>query len=142
MSDLPTGLQAFLRAATSEEPEETPKLAPDIEAELLRDALASHQIVHHFVAGMIVRQKPAAGLYHRFGNNDLAIVVEVLCDPILDGSRDPSSPYYRLLLDLRIGFLSYAGGDAQQCFPVMYVSSQYFEPVPAGELALIVKERK
>lgn len=93
-------LSMIARQATAERhkrPDE-PRLAPDIEAVRLRDALSAFQIEHTFRIGDIVRQKPQATLYAGFGDNDLAIVVDLLPTPIFTDKKDHGSPYFNLPL--------------------------------------------
>lgn len=125
------------RLLQAQDEAERPKLDPDIEAVRLFEALRVIRIKHRFHPGMVIRQKPACPLYQFFGDNGLVIVVEVLDRPVFDDRQKASSPYYKLPLDLRVGWIQRHG--LIDYFPVVYASSERFEPVPAAELALKVK---
>ena len=114
----------FLREMENDAPER-PKLAPDIEAIRLRDALASYNTEHVFKPGMIVRQKPQASVYNNFGHNNLAIVVEVLKEPIMRSAGEGGS-HYREIIDMKIGSMN---TDDNAGFPIFHVDSRRFEPV-------------
>lgn len=80
-----------------------------------------------FEPGMVVRWKP--GLRNRRWPHDdqPAIVIEVLSEPILDHSEDPGSPYYREPLDLVLGhFID--RGEARGDFLTFYVDGRRFQP--------------
>jgi hypothetical protein len=120
-----------------EEREERPKVAPDIEAILLRDALTVLNVEHTFAPGMIVRQKRQARLYRMLGDNDLAIVVRMLPEPIMSQEFSVNNTLYRHEVDMVIGSIEYAGIDRQQpIFATFHVDSRRFEPVPDAEIAL------
>jgi hypothetical protein len=103
------------------------RLAPDIEAVLLRDSLASFSIKHHFTVGQIVRQKLQAVGYRKFGDNDHAIVVAILDEPIVvaDSDKTCGSPHFREPMDLVVGCFEDGGGK----FLIYHVDSRRFEPV-------------
>jgi hypothetical protein len=121
-----------------EEREERSKVAPDIEAILLRDALDALNVCHTtFAPGMIVRQKRQARLYKMLGDNDLAIVVRMLPEPIMSQESSVNNTLYRHEVDMVIGSIEYAGIDRQQpIFATFHVDSRRFEPVPDAEMAL------
>lgn len=116
---------------------ERPKLAPDIEAIRLRDALAALNVRHEFRPGMIVRQKPQAQSYQTLGGNDMAIVVELLDEPIIDDESEVGSAYYRQRLDMIIGAIFPRG--ARVTFNFYHVDSRRFEPVPEDEIAFLAE---
>lgn len=108
------------------------KLAPDMEAIRLRDALAALNVRHHFEAGMIVQQKREVRQYKNSGDNDLAIVVEVLPVPIVSENREIGSNGFAQMVDIKIG--SIEQGPHGEIFAVSHVDSSRYEPVPEAEL--------
>jgi hypothetical protein len=114
--------------------EERSKVAPDIEAILLRDALTALNVEHTFAPGMIVRQKRQARLYRMLGDNDLAIVVRMLSEPIMSQESSTSNTLYRHEVDMVVGSIEYAGIDRPPIFATFHVDSRRFEPVPDAEL--------
>lgn len=116
-------LMDLLRESSDDEPER-PKLAADIEAIRLRDSYAAFNEQHVFKPGMIVRQKPQVRLYKAFGDNDRAIVVEMLPEPVIAGLDRGGTSHYREPLDMLIGCMS------NDDFAIYHVDSRRFEPVP------------
>lgn len=106
------------------EDEDRPKLAPDIEQIRLRDSYEQFITKHEFAPGMIVRQKPQVLCYSEFGDNDLAIVIEILKEPRFDLNGSAGSPYWNRPLDLVIASIE----EGRQ-FSVYHVDSRGFEPV-------------
>lgn len=120
-------LELLARLANQDRDDDEPqraKIAPDIEATLLRAALVAYNTRHEFQPGMIVRQKNNCGIYKNTSANGLSIVVEVLKEPITTGD-DVSSCYFRIVNDLVIANLT-PDGD----FAVWHVDGRRFEPVP------------
>jgi len=107
--------------------EEFPKLAPDIEVLRLRDAFNALQTAHRFAVGDLVRQKPLARRYRNLGDNDQAIVLEVLPEPIVN-QGEAGSTHYRELQDLVIGILKRDPEEGDWFLPY-HVYSRCFEPV-------------
>lgn len=105
----------------------TPR-APDIQAELLRDALRSYLTKHEFTAGMIVRQKPACPIYA--DTEDLWIVTEILATPLVSDGEF-GSPHWNEPIDMITGICDSSGD-----FVTFHVDSRRFEPVPLDEITL------
>lgn len=127
MAGLGDYLSAMSRSIGDDEPER-PKLAPDIEAIRLRDSLAAFNERHEFRPGMIVRQKPQARGYKTYGDNDQAIVIEMLPVPIIAPVADHGSCYYREPIDMLVGSIEPTTDSSDQ-FCVYHVDSRRFEPV-------------
>ena len=117
----------FLNEGVSDE-QERPKLAADIERIRLVDCLAALNTRHEFRVGMIVRQKPQARIYKEFGDNGLAIVVELLSKPIIEpGGIGVGTAHFREPLDMIVGSL-----EGEKDFCLFHVDSRRFEPVDAA----------
>lgn len=114
-----------------------PKLAPEIEAIRLRDALDAFLTPYQFSPGMIVRQKKQAPQYTVYGHNDFAIVVEVLPTPIIDESKPSGGAYFRHRMDMIVGSIEQMSD--VEGFALFHVDSRVFEPVPLDELVLLTK---
>jgi hypothetical protein len=112
------------------EAEDRPKLAPEFEAVRLRDALAALNVAHKFVPGMIVQQKGVARIYSDYGDNDLAIVVRVLDEPVIHPNNDPSSSSFRSVVDMVIGSIEPSRRSGMTNFVIWHVDSRRFEPAP------------
>lgn len=117
----PNLMEMLARASRDDDEHEEPRISIDIEAVKLVDALRSFQIRHTFKVGDLVQQKRGASVYRRFGDNDLAIVVGLLAEPIIH-EGEIGTPYFHQVFDMMIG--SIEGKD----FPVFHVDSQRFEP--------------
>ena len=113
----------FLNEGGDDKPER-PKLAADIERIRLVDCLDAFNRRHVFRPGMIVRQKPQARIYKGFGDNDLAIVVELLSEPIISGLDLNGASHYREPHDMIVGSL-----EGEKDFCLFHVDSRRFEPV-------------
>lgn len=105
----------------------TPR-APDIQAELLRDALRSYLTKHEFTVGMIVRQKPACPIYAH--TEDLWIVMEILATPLVSDGEF-GTPHWNEPIDMIVGVRADDGD-----FVTYHVDSRRFEPVPLDEITL------
>ena len=120
----------MLAGPDGEAEEARPKLAADIERIRLVDCLSAFNERHEFRPGMIVRQKPQALNYKGFGDNDQAIVVELLAEPIIAGLEAHGTSHYRERQDMIVGSL-----EDGKLFCLFHVDSRRFEPVPADEAA-------
>lgn len=113
------------------------RLAPDIEAIRLQDALRTLQKKYSFKVGMIVRQKQGVRAYRKHSESDLSIVVDLLSTPVLfeaEGEAGGSaSPYFRQPLDMIVGHID------DDSFLLYHVDSRRFEPVPEEETRLRVR---
>jgi hypothetical protein len=129
-------LMEFLaqQARLDSDDNETPKIAADIEAVKLRASLAAYQRRHEFRVGDIVRQKPDAKIYKRYGQNDIGIVVELLDEPVVIDNGEQGSPYFRMKQDILIACIE---GDS---FCVFHVDSRRFEPVPDDVMRLVAAQ--
>lgn len=78
-----------------------------------------------FRPGMLVRWKTGLKNKKRPEYGEPVIVMEVLLDPLADGSHDAGSAYYREPLDLKLGLLD---GDGD--FVIFHFDQQRFEPLP------------
>lgn len=105
-----------------------PKLAPDIEAIRLRDSYRQLNERHIFRPGQIVRRKAQATDSLPFGDNDLAIVIEV-SDPIIADYDDPTSNNYRRRVDMIVGCII-QHEDGCDMLPFFHVDSRRVEPHP------------
>ena len=128
-------LARLLVAEHGHEDEPIAVLDPAIEAEVLRGALADLYKTHDLAEGMIVRQKRGCALYADPSANGLAIVVELLDDPVAIDAPC-GSPYWRTAADMRIGKIN-----AEGHFLIYHVDSARYEPVPEEELALVQETR-
>ncbi len=123
MPDLMEALAAAARHHHDDEPHR-PRLAPDIEAIRLRDSYAAFSQRYQFKPGMIVRQKLLALNYTGFGDNDIAIVVEVLDEPVFtEGAA--GSQHFHEPNDMIVGSI-----ENGRTFCLFHVDSRRFEPVP------------
>jgi len=123
------GFMEFL-ANEAAKHEDRPKLAPEFEALRLRDALAAFNVEHQFAPGMIVRQKDQARIYADFGDNNLAIVVRVLDEPIIHNSGDTGASTFGSVVDMVIGSIEVGGQSGKPNFVIWHVDSRRFEPAP------------
>jgi hypothetical protein len=118
------GIMDLMQAMADDNEPSRPKLAPDIEAIRLRDSYDALLVKHEFRPGMIVRQKPQAINYKEFGDNGLAIVIEVLAEPIIVGLDNPGSNRHRERQDIIVGSI-----EDERMFCLFHVDSRRFEPV-------------
>ncbi|WP_156427678.1 hypothetical protein [Thiohalocapsa sp. ML1] len=90
--------------------------------ELLLKRYAAFNDRTEFAPGDLVRWKP--GLRNKGGitYSGHAVVVEMLPEPIFDGTRDAGSSYFREPLDMIIAFL-----DPDNDFITLHVDSRRFE---------------
>ncbi len=105
-----------------------PKLAPDIEAIRLADSLAAFNERHLFYPGLIVHQKPQAAIYKDFGDNNMAIVVEMLAEPIMGTQAQAGNPHYRERYDMLVGSIEPGDDGDHDRFYIYHVDSRRFEP--------------
>src|SRR6266480_4819129 len=84
-------------------------LTADQQRQALRETFERLNVQHAFVVGQIVRWKP--GLRHRLvpAPDQLAIVLEVLGEPIYDPQPDSNQINFREPLSLKIGVLGPLG---------------------------------
>ena len=108
------------------------KLTPDVEAIRLADSLAAFNERHMFYPGLIVRQKPQAAIYTGFGDNAMAIVVEMLAEPIIGNQDKEGTPHYRERYDMLVGSIESSADGDHNCFCVYHVDSRRFEPWTEG----------
>lgn len=107
--------------------DERPKIAVEGEMALLADALLAFSREDAPLAvGNLVRQKPACACYDLPSDNGLAIVVEVLPEPILGNEGNSSSNFFRERMDVVVGVWVARKGQ----FVLFYVDSRRFERVP------------
>lgn len=122
-----TPMQQMMFGSDDDEPKR-PKLAPDIEAIRLRDSLAAFIDYHELKPGMTVRQKPQARLYTGFGDNDIAIVVALLPEPIISNAIEKfGTAHFREPVDMIVGSIEHF--DDKEVFTLYHVDSRRFEPV-------------
>lgn len=108
----------------NEEPDRT-SISREGEIACLRDALDALMTKNEFKVKMIVRQKPACKGYKSYSDNGLAIVVELLDEPIIRVDVDSTSGHYRESMDMIVG-----EWDANQgVFVTFHVDSRRHEPV-------------
>jgi hypothetical protein len=124
-------LEALMRAAHyddahDEDKDPRPKISDIGEAEVLRSMLAEFSQRHEFRPGMIVRQKPQCGAYNLSSDNNLAIVVEMLPETLIDSSTDPASAIYHEPMDMIIATRMTRGEEI--IFALWHVDSRRFEP--------------
>lgn len=81
------------------------------------------QTKYEFKKGDLIEWKPKLNNKRWPKKNQPAIVLEVLEEPIIDSSKESSSPYYREPLDLIIGFIFDDG-----VFISFYVNSKRYRP--------------
>jgi hypothetical protein len=126
---MPNMMDAVLSAHGLNTDPPAPKLAPDVEALRLADCYAAFNTKHTFHPGDIVRQKPQAAMNVPYGDNDLAIVIRMLPEPVINQSAAASSPWFREPMDMIVGSLedSPSRGD-HGAFCLYHVDSRRFEP--------------
>jgi hypothetical protein len=102
-------------------------IAPDIEAEALRDALALWRQEHAFEVGQVVRLKPGLARYN-FPPGVLFVIGELFDEPIFDTTHE--------LIEVRMeplhGVIWFRRPDGAQ---PLVVCLGFFEPVPEADLA-------
>ncbi len=76
-----------------------------------------------FELGQIVKWKPGLRNKETMGYDHPAIVFEILEKPVIDSSKDASSPYFREPLDIVLGFL-----DDDNDYITFHCDSRRFEP--------------
>jgi hypothetical protein len=102
-----------------------PKISRIGEIEVLREGLRLLNTAHNFSPGMIVQQKPGCENYKTLSDNGVAIVVEVLAEPIIISREDDlGGMNFRTPMDMIIGEYSSDGN-----FCLFYVDKRRFEPV-------------
>lgn len=112
---------------SSREASDKYNLSKEEKFELLKMRYAVFLEKNEFCVGGLVKWK--AGLINKagLGYDDIAIVVNVLDEPIFDDDKDSGSPYFKEPLDLVIAFL-----DADNDFITLHVDSRRVRPVPSS----------
>ena len=116
----------FLRTMEDGDEGDSPKISVAGEIEVLRDAHRRYLIAHKFAPGSIIQMKQNHEVYNLKGNK-LAIVVEVLDEPIVNPDARAGTAFFHEKMDLVIGVL-----DEDQDLSVLHVSSLRFEPYAPG----------
>lgn len=103
-----------------------PNLPDEDLQSLLKVLLRDYQKKHDFKVGDLVRWKPGM-TNRRFPVGDSpAIVIEVLTVPVMNPILDHGSPYFRELLDIRVGVPTFSGD-----LNTYLVESARFAPIGA-----------
>lgn len=76
-----------------------------------------------FKSGELVKWKPGLRNKNGFKDDDAAIVIEALKNPIFDQKHDSGSPYFKEPLDMLIAFLDPDNNN----FIILYVDSRRME---------------
>jgi hypothetical protein len=118
-------LSDLLNAMSAQEDEPKIKISLGGEIECLTDAYCALLTTHKFTPGMIIRQKPACRIYKDLGDNGIAIVIELLPEPILTGLNEHyGSDGLRMPVDMVVGEWRASAG----AFVIHHVDSRRFEP--------------
>jgi hypothetical protein len=130
-------LEAFLLTELGRQGQQGPqdaiaKLSLREEAEYLSNASVHMDRVHVFERRQIIRQKKACQFYRVYGHNGIAIVVEILDDPIVIPQTWESIPTGSAPMrhDMIVGQNDPENG----LFVLFYVDSRRWEPVPDSEI--------
>lgn len=85
---------------------------------------ASLRVEHTFEPGDLVRFKDGLRNRRRPDDDEVAVVVEHLPEPVVDGEEGSGSPYFREPLDLIVGLIDDDGD-----FVTFHLDSRRMEPI-------------
>ena len=104
--------------------DESSDLGPEEKIVQLWEKYSEFCKTESFEAGDLVQWKPGLRNKGGLGDDDFAVVVDVLEDPVFDGAKDSGNPYFREPLDLVVAFL-----DSDDDFIVLHLDSRRLRKV-------------